>query len=161
MIELSPLSVDDFELASGWLSDPDINTWLNSAMRGKDINPRILAMLVRSSSNALYLVRHDGDACGLVGFSDIDEGDRIANVWYLLGDVSKAGKGVTTSAVTAGLTVAKDELELHAVYAWIIEDNVPSRRVLEKVGFREMGRMRSATLSSGRRVDRVYFDFVL
>jgi hypothetical protein len=44
--------------------------------------------------------------------------------------------------------------------AWIMEDNIASRRVLEKSGLRECGRFRNAACSSGKQVDRIYFDLI-
>ena len=53
-----------------------------------------------------------------------------------------------------------DEMGLRCIYAWIMEDNARSHRVLEKNAFREVGRLRQATLSNGRQVDRIYFDLI-
>jgi RimJ/RimL family protein N-acetyltransferase len=49
---------------------------------------------------------------------------------------------------------------LASIYAWIMEDNAASQRVLQKAGFREAGRIRCAACSGGRQVDRIYFDLV-
>ena len=51
-------------------------------------------------------------------------------------------------------------MQLQSIYAWIMEDNVASQRVLEKAGFSPAGRIRRATCSGDRQVDRVYFDIV-
>jgi RimJ/RimL family protein N-acetyltransferase len=56
--------------------------------------------------------------------------------------------------------VAFTEMGLASVYAWIMEGNAASRKVLQKVGFREAGRIRCASSFGGRQVDRIYFDLV-
>lgn len=157
-IEIVPIETQEFETAAGWLSDPQINRWLTSEWRGLDVSSRMIAVTVRNKRNRVYTVRLDGTPCGLVGLSDIDTADRTGMIWYLLGDRAFSGRGVTSRAVGAAVRLAFEELDLASVYAWIMEDNVSSRRVLEKNGFREAGRIRRATDSGGRQVDRIYFD---
>jgi RimJ/RimL family protein N-acetyltransferase len=41
-----------------------------------------------------------------------------------------------------------------------MEDNAGSKRVLQKAGLREAGRIRSAASSGGHQVDRIYFDLI-
>lgn len=65
----------------------------------------------------MFLVRFDGSPCGLVALADIDLADRIAMVWYLLGNTTHAAKGITTVAVGSILRVAFSELDLAAVHA--------------------------------------------
>ena len=57
-------------------------------------------------------------------------------------------------------TEAFKDLGLRSLYAWAMEDNAPSRRVLEKAGFKISGRLRNAAVSAGKQVDRVYFDIL-
>jgi RimJ/RimL family protein N-acetyltransferase len=158
MIAIEPLAAEDFERVAGWLSICDTNRWLTSEWRGRPISPVIIGITVRNKRNRLFLVRCDGQACGLAGFADIDAMDGTAMVWYLLGEQQFAGRGVTTEAVRQLVRVAFDELKLASVYAWIMEPNVRSRRVLERAGFREAGRIRSASCFGGRQVDRIYYD---
>jgi RimJ/RimL family protein N-acetyltransferase len=158
MTTIEPLAPDQFPLAAGWLSDPAINRWLTSEWRGRQVDTKILAIAVRNQKNRLYLVRDNGTPVGLVGLSDIDRDDRCAMVWYLLGERASGGKGLATAAVGLACRAATAELSLSCIYAWIMEPNTASRRVLEKNGFREAGRLRRATTVDGRPVDRIYFD---
>jgi hypothetical protein len=41
-----------------------------------------------------------------------------------------------------------------------MEDNMASRSVLQKAGLHEAGRIRCATSSAGRQVDRIYLDLM-
>jgi RimJ/RimL family protein N-acetyltransferase len=140
IVTIDPLTPADFPMVAGW-SDPSTNEWLTSDWRGRRIDAPVIAIAARNKTNRLWLARCDGQPAGLVGLSDIDAGDAIANVWYLLGEREFAGKGKT-------------------VHAWIMENNVGSRRVLEPSGFRPDRRLRSAAAYRGQRVDRIYFDLV-
>ena len=81
-------------------------------------------------------------------------------VWYVLGEEKLSGRGIASEAVTQLTRFCFREIGLASVYAWITEDNLASRGVLQKVGFREAGRIRCAASSAGRQVDRIYFDLV-
>jgi RimJ/RimL family protein N-acetyltransferase len=157
-VTVEPLMPADFGMAAQWLSEAQTNQWLTSDWRGRNVDSVLIGIAARNKKNRLYLVRHDGEACGLVALSDLDRVDRTAMVWYVLGNKNVGGQGITTSAVRELLRLAFSELQLEAVHAWIMADNNASRRVLEKAGFREAGRLRSAASHDGRSVDRIYFD---
>jgi RimJ/RimL family protein N-acetyltransferase len=158
MVTLAPLRPEDFELAAAWLADTQISRWLTSEFRGQETGPRMVAVMARSKRNRLLLVRHEGEPVGLVGFADFDEIDRTAMIWYLLGHRPAGSRGIITAAVGAALDLAFEQWGLANVYAWIIDGNEPSRRVLEKNGFSVVGRLRRATRRGDEQVDRIYYD---
>jgi RimJ/RimL family protein N-acetyltransferase len=160
MTTIEDLKPDEFERVASWLSRPEINRWLASEWRNRDISSVVVAMAIRNKRNRLFLVRHQGEPCGLVGLADIDPADRTAMMWCLLGEQKLAGRGVTTEALKKLARFAFTELALASVYSWVMEDNLASLRMTAKAGFREAGRIRQATSSSGRQVDRIYFDLV-
>ncbi len=159
-VEISPLDRHDFEVVASWLSDVSITRWLTSELRGGNITPSVVAIMVRKATNRLWMVRANGDRCGLVALSDVDRVDGVAMLWYLLGDRSFAGRGVTTTAVGLAVQEVFESEGLETIYAWIIAGNEGSRAVLKRNGFEEAGRLRSAAVLDGVRVDRIYFDLV-
>jgi RimJ/RimL family protein N-acetyltransferase len=159
-ITIEELRPEHFPLAAKWLSTDGITKWLTAEWRNRSASPSIIAVAVRSRKNRLFLVRHGDTPCGLVGLADIDLADRTAMLWYLLGDNALAGQGITSGAVRQLADMAFQHVGLVSIYAWIMEDNLASRRVLTKCGFAESGRLRKATCSNGRQVDRVYFDLL-
>ncbi len=148
-------------MVAGWLSKPEINQWLTSEWRDRAIDGTLIGVAVRNKRNRFFLVRSDGEPCGLVALADWDAVDKIAMIWYILGDTALGGRGVITKAVQNLVRVAFDTLGIEALHAWVMEDNQRSRRVLEKNGFREVGRLRHAAVHNGHRLDRIYFDQVL
>jgi RimJ/RimL family protein N-acetyltransferase len=58
------------------------------------------------------------------------------------------------------LTLAFAELGLRAVNAWTVEINVPAQRVLERLGFRYIGRQRQCHCIDGQSYDRLLFDLL-
>ena len=158
MVTIGELEPADFGLVAQWLSRPEINQWLSGEWRACGATPSLVAMAVRNRRNRLYLVRYDTLPCGLVALGEIDSIDKMAMVWYLLGNDQLAGRGVTSHAVRILSDTAFKKLQLAVLYAWIMENNVHSRRVLERSGFQECGRIRNAANSLGQQVDRIYFD---
>ncbi|HZQ47440.1 MAG TPA: GNAT family protein [Verrucomicrobiae bacterium] len=160
MTTIEELLPEHFERVAKWLSRNQINRWLTGEWRNRETNPTMLAIATRNRKNRLFLVRFEGEPCGLVGLAEIDPADRMAMVWYLLGEEHLGRRGITSDALRQLAAIAFSKIEVASLYAWIMEDNIASRRVLEKSGFREAGRLRNAASSNGKQVDRVYFDLI-
>lgn len=160
LIDITPLTPEHFGAVAQWLSNSEINQWLTAEWRGRLIDPTLVAVAVRNKRNRFFLVRSCGAPCGLVALADWDAVENIAMIWYVLGNHALAGRGVITQAVGDLVRTAFDDFGIEALHAWIMEDNDRSRRVLEKNGFRETGRLRRAAVHNGRRVDRIYFDLL-
>jgi ribosomal-protein-serine acetyltransferase len=158
MTSLAPLAVEHFETVAGWLSQPDINSWLSGDWREKKTTATVVAVAVRNRKNRFFLVVHDGQPCGLAALSDIEVLDKTAMVWYFLGDQKLTGKGITSDAVRQVVSFGFSELGLESIYAWAMEPNAASIALLAKVGFREAGRIRRSAFLNGHQVDRIYFD---
>lgn len=78
------------------------------------------------------------------------------NLGYWMG-VNDAGKGIMTRAVAAVIPYIFNELALHRIHAACLPDNMPSRRVLEKNGFREEGYAESYLQIDGAWRDHVLY----
>ena len=160
MITIEELTPANFELVAGWLSRPETNRWLTGEWRGRVAASVVVAMAVHNRKNRLFLVRCSGQACGLTALADIDTADRTAMLWYVLGEHTLSGRGIMLAAVKQLARLCFEQLGLASLYGWVMADNMPSRRMVQKAGFREAGRIRCAACSAGRQVDRIYFDLL-
>lgn len=158
MITIENLAPEHFALVAQWLSRPDTNRWLTSEWRNREVSPTMIAIAVRNRKNHLFIVKSDMVSIGLVGLSDFDLADKTAMIWYVLGDLNLSGKSVTSEAVRKLVSIAFHDMGLSSLYAWIMEDNIASEKVLNKVGFKKAGCIHLATNSSGRQVNRIYYD---
>ncbi len=159
-ITVEPLELADCDVAARWLSDPQINKWLASGWRGRQVDAKMLATLRMNRRNRVFLVRADGAPCGLVSLGCIDPTDRTALMWYVLGERALGSRGIITEAVRQVVRIAFSELGLASIQASAMEPNRPSQRVLEKAGFRLAGRLRRGFVLDGRQVDRLIYDLV-
>lgn len=157
---IEELRADDFGMVATWLSRNAINRWLTAAWRNRVISTTILAIALRNPKNRIFLVRCNGRACGLTALADIEVADATAMIWYVIGEPGFARNGIASEAVRQLVRKSFQELKLQSLYAWIMEGNVPSAKLLQRVGFREVGRIRKAASSNGQQVDRIYFDLV-
>jgi RimJ/RimL family protein N-acetyltransferase len=160
MTTIEDLTQSDFDVVAGWLSNPEINQWLTSEWRGKAATSVVVSFMVRSKKNRVFLVRWNGQPVGLTALADIDLADATAMVWYFLGEPAFARRGIVSAALIQMAAKSFQELKLKSLYAWVMDDNLASTRVLQKVGFREAGKIRQATCSHDRQVDRIYFDLL-
>ncbi len=77
----------------------------------------------------------DDTMIGLVSLLKISRDNRNAELGYWLSK-KHWGKGLMTDAVSLIVNYAFSKLKLHKLYAGAFEENIASRRVLEKSGFR-------------------------
>jgi len=157
---IHPTRPEELELIAGWLSEPELNRWLTSEWRGQAVDARKMAITLRNKKNRLYTITWDERPVGLAALYDIDVGDGYAEAWYVLGDRSLGGKGITTDAVGQLVAAGRSELGLVNVAAWVVEPNRASVRVLEKNGFQQVGKLTRSTVVDGKRYDELLFENV-
>lgn len=84
----------------------------------------------------------DGQFAGQLTLGNIQYGT-VSNAWIGYWVHSKfQGCGVATAAVALGVDLGMRVVGLHRIEATVMPDNVASRRVLEKTGFRVEGQLR-------------------
>lgn len=81
---------------------------------------------------------------------------QFVNLGYWMGQ-PYAGHGLMTEAVGAVVPFCFDALGLHRIHAAFMPHNTPSRRVLEKNGFREEGFAENYLQIDGHWADHVLF----
>lgn len=158
---LRPVGVEEMDLVYGWLTDPENSKWLDFA-HGRPLHVLALRVMLRDERYVLRLFG-PGEAdppVGLVALSDVNPRHGTAGLWYVLGDRLQRGRGWTTRAVSSLLDHGFGDLGLASVNAWTVEANVASRRILERNGFRLIGRQRACHWLDGRRADRLWFDLL-
>ncbi len=95
----------------------------------------------------------EGTLCGTLGLHYVDWFDRSAEVGYWIAS-DLEGRGYVTRAVRCMLDVAFGAAGLHRVVIRCAVENVRSRRVAERLGFRVEGLLREAQWVGGRFLDQ-------
>lgn len=117
-----------------WVARHALSAWPSvcSALRGEARRGRILP----------YVIELDGRFVGQLTIGNVTHG-ALRSAWigyWVHSEVT--GRGVATAALALGLDHCFGPVRLHRVEATVRPENVASRSVLGKVGFREEGLLR-------------------
>lgn len=161
-MKLTPIdSPELLRLVAGWMSDKANYQWLDFGNGRRAITPEWLKIMTQRNTDILKVFTDDTGAVpiGVAGLNAVDRDFKTAQVWAVLGDKSYARQGYATRAVSHMLTLAFQELGLHAVSTWAVEGN-PSIRIPQQLNFTFIGRQRQCHYIDGRPRDRIWFDIL-
>jgi ribosomal-protein-alanine N-acetyltransferase len=116
-----------------------------------------LAHATAASPATNFAIDVNGEAVGGIGFIPGTDVERVsAEIGYWLGE-THWGRGVTTAAVKGLTDFAFANFDLHRLFALPFAENVGSRRVLEKAGYRLEGILRTSAVKDGRILDQALY----
>ena len=148
------------ELAARWLQAEENARWLDFGSGVQRLSPVALRIMNQRDIHLLRLYTGDGTEApaGIVGLANIDRHFRTASVWCVLGD--KRFGGCSARAVSKMLTVGFQDLGLEAISAWTVEVNIPAQKLIARLPFTYVGRLRRCHWIDGRPYDRLLFDML-
>lgn len=135
----------------------------DSYFTGAGQREAIRALLAqRETGSAVPLVILDGDGAvvGTLTLASIIRGAlQSCSVGYWLAERSQ-GRGLATAALREAINVAVFALRLHRVQAETLTHNLPSQRVLQRVGFQQYGEAPSYMHIAGEWHDHLLYQFL-
>lgn len=105
----------------------------------------------KDSRDFVLAIEIDGEVCGAVGLSKIEKGHK-AELGYWLGR-KYWGQGIMTEAVKLMTKHAFCDLKLRRIYAHVFLFNEPSKRVLEKAGYKLEGVIKKEAKKGNKLID--------
>ncbi len=148
LVRLKPLDSSELILTvAGWLAQKENYQWLQFGDGRQILTPVLLKIMSQRDAHVLRV------------YVEVNRNFKTARLWVVAGEKNCCGRGYATQAVSKMLTLAFQELGLHAVTTWIVEHN-PSVRVAENVRFNFIGRLRQCHWIDGRAYDRLWFDLL-
>ncbi len=151
--ELNALVTQNFEHIREW------SAWLTDKERPIERTREwIKQNLARFANNESFTVGiwYKGTMAGQIDFGNLDWRDRNMEIGYWLGE-SFQGKGLITRACRVLINHAFNELKLNRIYMRCAVENKKSRKIPEKLGFREEGILRQAGWLHDHFVDDVIY----
>jgi len=135
-----------------YIPDPygqeEADAWIDERLAHRREQPRPVTFALR---------RSDGRLIGVVGADHLDVGTtHRANIGYWLA-TPYWGRGLMTKAARRYVQYALERLGVVRLTAEVFHWNEASARVLEKVGFRQEGRLRNHREKDGALVDVLYY----
>lgn len=160
-MKLLPLDAPGMlELAAGWLAQKENYQWLDFGTGRQLITPALLKIMVQRPSHFMRIYTSDEDVpIGIVGLNNVDRTFKSAVFWGAAGDKSFRNRGYGTRAGAMFLTLSFRDLGLHAINTWVVDGNV-SLKIIERLRFRFIGRLRQCHYIDGRPHDRLIFDLL-
>lgn len=143
-VRLRPLEDRDAEALFPYVSDPSLPSMMTWSAHGTVDETRAWIDYCREAREAgtemVWAIEHEGAPIGTIGLHAITWAIRAvrvdqADLGFWLARPFQ-GKGLTTEAVRNVVRWAFDTLGLHKILVSCFEQNVASRRVIEKTGFR-------------------------
>jgi RimJ/RimL family protein N-acetyltransferase len=161
-MNLLPLDTTAIRLAAEWLERPENHQWLDFGHGVRYLTAPLLTFMNKHELHRLRMYTPDDSdtPIGIIGLSDITRLRESATLWYVLGDKRWGGRSYTRRAAAGMLTLGFRDVGLKVVHAWAVEANVPSVRVLERNGFKLVGRLRQCHEIGGALHDRLLFDML-
>lgn len=158
---LLPLDTPErIALAAQWLAQKENYQWLDFGNGGEAISPMLLKIMAQRDAHFLRLyTAPDGTPIGIAALNNVDRRFRSAVFWGAAGDKSFRSRGWGTLAGSKFLTLAFRELGLNVIQTWVAEGN-PSQRLVERLGFRFVGRQRQCHAIDGRPCGRLLYDLL-
>jgi len=147
-------------MAAGWLADEENYKWLDFGGGRQVVTPALLKVMLQRDSHfiRIYTNNHN-EPIGIAALNSVDRTFRTGTLWGVTGEKSFRNRGYATFAGSKFLTCAFEDLGLHAINTWLVEHN-PSRRVIERLNFRYIGRQRQCHYIDGQLCDRLCYDIL-
>lgn len=160
-MKLLPLdSTALLDVVAAWLAQPENYQWLDFGSGRQIVTPALLKIMQQQETHFMRAYTgDDGMPIGIVALNNVNRAFGTGTLWGATGEKSFRNRGYGTFAASKFLTLAFDELGLHAINTWAVAHN-PSVRIMERLNFRCIGRQRQCHRIDGRTYDRIYFDLL-
>ncbi len=151
---LRAFELDDYKTTLIWHNDDEI--W------SKVVGPKqfvsseyekkwMLEQMTSKEDVKLAICLEDNsELIGIAYLTKIDLTNRSAMIGYMIGEKKYWGRGFATDAVIQLLAYGFHERGLNRISCIILEENIGSRKIVQKIGFKKEGLFRDAVFKNGR-----------
>tara|TARA_B100000073_G_C23603625_1_gene521461 strand:- start:375 stop:824 length:450 start_codon:yes stop_codon:yes gene_type:complete len=94
---------------------------------------------------------------GNIKLGPIDFRHKNALISYFIGEKKYWGKNITTIAIKKILVIAKKKYKLKKIYAGFYSNNIGSKKVLKKNGFKKEAHFKNQLVYKNKRIDHIYY----
>jgi ribosomal-protein-alanine N-acetyltransferase len=157
-VRLRPFTRDDIDALWPVVSDPDFPKMMSWAAHGdREVTAGFIAATLdelAGNTGVTWAIERAGRAIGCIALDSITWALRAwrvdrAELGYWLAP-AHWGQGLMTEAAAAVVRCAFQTIGLHKLKVGCISENAASRRVIEKLGFRFVGRLEDDVWRDGR-----------
>lgn len=161
-IKLVPSDPDYVELWQQWRSEPNAlryNPIVATSLEG--LRERMMRMSsdlanLKGAEEFQFFIQCENQLVGTVSFKNISHMMMYGEIGYDVGQAFQ-GKGIGTEAIRIFIGKIFSETSIRRIFAYVAEDNIPSRKLLERVGFQQEGVCREHFLINGKPTNEVIY----
>jgi len=159
---LSPINPDDAPRYTEWLNDPELSVMLQIVVKPVSIasENEMLEKIAKDPYQFAVVDLESDELIGGCGLKNVDLVNRTALMGIFLGNKSYWGKGYGEEATRLLLDFAFTFVNLNSIMLEVFDFNPRAIRCYEKVGFKAVGRRRSAKMLAGKGYDEVLMDIL-
>lgn len=107
-----------------------------------------------------FLIYYQGQAVGMISYNMINKLDGVAEIGYWLIEEAQ-GQGIVTQCLKFLIDYAFNQLIMAKVLIFIAADNLKSRELPEKLGFRKEGILRQQQVLNDKRHDLIIYGLLV
>lgn len=159
VVALRALEPKDAAVTVTWRNDPEVRDQILSfrfpvshVMEADFINRAITGDGMQQCVAGVVDLS-DGALCGIAYLRDIDWISRNAAFGLMIGRRDRQRRGIGRRALRLMLQHGFDVLNLERIYLYVVEYNLPARRLYEASGFAYEGTLRKHVALGGKRFD--------
>ena len=154
-VTIRKFTVADIKNKVKWVNDPLNNKYLHYTLPLEyEKTMRWFESVKDDKTRYDCVIEYGGVSVGLIGLLNIDEQNKKAEVYVVLGEHDYKGKGVANRAGIKLLDHAFAVLGLEKICSYMEVDNVASQKCWKRMGFVQEGLLRSDIIYNGKKVDR-------
>ena len=120
-----------------WFSNKEIVRYSDNQYRFFSLEGQRLYVenCLKNNKIRLYGIFIEEIHIGNIVLNGIGSIHKRAEITYVIGEQKYWGKGITTNAISTIIEISRKDYNLYKLFAGIAEQNIGSKKVLEKNGF--------------------------
>lgn len=149
-----------------WLNDPEINRYLGTAVRsGTDKAFHVkwfdgYEEEEKEGKRKIFMIEINGEFVGQVGLLDINQSDKNAVLYIVIGEKRYWGKGIATEAIKYIHNYAFRDLGLHKINLYVHTANTRAIALYEKTGYKHIGIFHDNVYRDGKYEDETLMEII-
>ena len=159
-VYLRALELEDYLITYEWRKDEEIQNMVGGPkfFISKEKERQWILNTIQDQNRMVLgiFLKENDQLIGTVNIQDIDWVNRSAHVPILIGNKSYWGGGYASEARILALKFAFYERGIHRIWALVLEDNIPSLKLHERMGYVKEGLLRDSVYKNGRFQNQVY-----
>lgn len=161
-ISLVPTDPKHVELWHSWRSEPTTLKYNPIVLTTIEKLKERMALMSSDLSNLKaadefqFFIQHETKLVGTLSLKNISHMMMYGEIGYDVGQEFQ-GQGIATEAVRQFVAKIFSETSIRRLVAYVAEDNLPSRKLLDKVGFQQEGLCREHFIINGKPTNEVLY----